>query len=181
VTIKESDDRSRQIQDLFYGHEFRVELGHLWSGAESTAEKDSESAPAFACCRPKADVVNSQCGVIFGAPFESDLDLAAHVLVVLVAHEITKQSVGVRGDVERFGRRGAGAITRGDVADCVAASFSRGHASGSEKTQQVGRLFEFHVIQLCVLASREMYEATAEAICGIAEQREVVRGEVSTR
>src|SRR6185369_10515518 len=71
---QESDDRGREIQDLFDGQEFRIELGHLWSGAESTAEKDSESAPAFACCRPKADVVNSQCGVIFGAPFESDLD-----------------------------------------------------------------------------------------------------------
>ena len=62
--------------------------------AQAAAQVNSEAAARLAILDPvdgpEADVVNSQPGVVVGAAFECNLELSTKVLVVLVAHQVTK-------------------------------------------------------------------------------------------
>src|SRR5260370_6010846 len=146
--------------------------------AQSTAEINSKAAPRLALLGPgdcpQPDIVNPQSRVIIRATFESDLELATEVLVVLVAHEIPKQSIGVRLSCESLSCRRTGAITRGDVAHSVAASFARSDSARGQKPQQFRRFFQAHVIYLRIFARREMNEATAKPICCVSQARELI-------
>src|SRR5260370_41015597 len=105
--------------------------------------------------------------MIFGATLESDLELSAQVLVVLVSDQVTKQGFSVRPNIESFRRRGAGPIARRDVAHGVAAGLARGYSSPGEETQQVRSFFQFDVIDLRVFARGEVHEAAAKPVARI--------------
>src|SRR5260370_2697921 len=110
---------------------------------QSPAEINSKAAPRLALLGPgdcpQPNIVNPQSRVIIRATFESDLELATEVLVVLVAHEIPKQSTGVRLNFENLSCRRTGAITRGDVSHSVAASFARSNPPPAQKPHQSTR------------------------------------------
>src|SRR5258708_39898903 len=107
--------------------------------------------------------------MIFGATFESDLELATQVLVVLVTDQITKQRFGVRPNIESFRRRGAGPVARRDVAHSVATGLTRGYSGPRQETQQVRSFFQFDVIDLRVFARGEVNKATAKSISRIGQ------------
>src|SRR5207253_1290838 len=87
-------------------------------------------------------------GMIFGAAFEGNLELAPQVLVVLVSHQVTEQSFGIRPDVKGFAGRSSGAVTCRDIAHGISASLTRGNSRLAQKTQERRCFFEFHVIYL---------------------------------
>src|SRR5260370_16877073 len=149
--------------------------------AQSTAEINSKAAPRLALLGPgdcpQPDIVNPQSRVIIRKSFESDLELATEVLVVLVAHEIPKQSIGVRLNFENLSCRRTGAITRGDVAHSVAASFARSDAARGQKPQQFRRFFQAHLIYLPIFARLEMNEATPNPIRYAPPARELICGQ----
>src|SRR5260370_12466920 len=108
--------------------------------AQSTAEINSKPAPRRALLGPgdcpQPDIVNPQSRVIIRTTFESDLELATEVLVVLVAHEIPKQSIGVRLNFEHLSCRRTDAITRGAVPHSVAPTFAPSDRARAQKPPQ---------------------------------------------
>ena len=170
ITIEEAQNRSGQIENLSGGKEFSVKLRQMRRTAKPTTEIDSKPALnlaiQFTGSGPEANVVNAQRGMIFGAAFEGNLELAPQVLVVLVSHQVMEQRFGIRPDVKGFAGRSSGAVTRRDIAHGIAASLTRGNSSFGQKTQERRRFFEFHVIYLCIFAGGEMHETAAELIRG---------------
>ena len=92
--------------------------------------------------------MNSQAGVIVSAAFKRDLEFPAQVLVVLVAYQIAKQSVGVRLNIEDLCGRSAGTIAGSDVADRVPAGFAGSDTALSQEAEEIGNFFELHVVLL---------------------------------
>src|SRR2546425_3082325 len=170
ISIEEAQNRSGQIEDLSGGKEFRIKLRQMRRTAQPTAEIDSKPALnlaiQFTGSGPEANVVNAQRGMIFGAAFERNLELAPQVLVVFVSHQVTEQSFRIRPDVKGFAGRSSGAVTRRDIAHRISASLTRGNSGLGQKTQERRRSFEFHVIYLGIFARGEMHETAAELIRG---------------
>src|SRR6267143_3447527 len=98
--------------------------------------------------------------MVLGTTFERYLELSPQVLVVLVAHEIAKQGIGVRRHIERLRGRRACAITSGNIANCVPTSFARCDSGFRKKTQKIGNLFQLDVVDLRIFSGGEMKEAT---------------------
>src|SRR5213595_3338261 len=102
--------------------------------------------------------------MILGTTFESYLELSPQVLVVLVAHEVAKQSIGVRRHVERLRCRCACTVTAGDITNRVPASFARCDSSFGQKAQKVRNLLQLDVIDLRIFSGGEMKEAAAKPV-----------------
>src|SRR5438034_7564520 len=106
ISIEEAQNRSGQIKDLVGGKEFRIKLRQMRRTAQPTAEIDSKPALNFAIqftgSGPEADVVNAQRGMIFGAAFEGNLELAPQVQVVPGSPPATETTFGIRPDVKGY-------------------------------------------------------------------------------
>src|SRR6266568_550372 len=170
ISIEEAQNRSGEIENLSGGEEFSVKLRQMRRTAKPTAEIDPKPALnlaiQFTGSGPEANVVNAQRGMIFGAAFEGNLELAPQVLVVLVSYQVTEQSFGIRPDVKGFAGRSSGAVTCRDIAHGISASLTRGNSRLAQKTQERRCFFEFHVIYLGIFTRGEMHEAAAELIRG---------------
>src|SRR3989441_9174560 len=179
ISIEEAQNRSGEIENLFGGKEFSVKLRQMRRTAQPTAEIHSKPALNLAIhftgSGPEAYVVNAQGGMIFGAAFEGNLELAPQVLVVLVSHQVTEQSFGIRPDVKGLAGRCSGAVTRRDIAHGISTSLTCSNSSLGQKTQERRRFFEFHVIYLCIFARGEMHEAAAELIRGGGQSLKLIR------
>src|SRR5260370_29755421 len=98
--------------------------------------------------------------MVVGATFERDLELSSQVLVVLVAHQETKQSVGVWLNIEAFCSRRTGAIARRDVAHRVSAGFARSDAGRGQEAEEIWCFLQLHIIDLGIFSGGEMNEPT---------------------
>src|SRR6185369_3076765 len=105
----------------------------MWIRSQPTSEKNLETSLSIFHSGPETNVMNTQSRMIFSASFESDLELATKVLVVFVAHEVLKQSLGIWANIKRFRRRRSREIASSDIANSVAARFSRSNSSFSQK------------------------------------------------
>src|ERR1700694_2401688 len=119
--------------------------------------------------------------MIFGATFESYLELSPQVLVVLVAHQVAKQRLGIRPNIESFGRRRSGAITGCDIANRVAAGLARSNPGFCQEAQEVRSFFQLDVVDLRVFPRGEMQKATAKSISRIGQPDQLIRSQESAR
>src|SRR2546422_9643802 len=112
--------------------------------------------------------------MIVRTTFKRDLEFPSEILVVLIAHEITKKRLRIRRYIECLSSRCACAIAGRDVAYCVAARFARGDAGFSQEAQKVRSFFELDVIDLRIFASSEMQEPTAKSVCRICQANQLL-------
>src|ERR1700730_1416982 len=119
--------------------------------------------------------------MVLGTTFERYLELSPQVLVVLVAHEVAKQGIGVRRHIECLRCRRARAVTSGDIANRVSTSFARCDSGFRQKPQKVRDLFQLDVVDLRVLPGGEMKEAAAKPVCCVGQAHKLIRSQDPTR
>ena len=87
---------------------------------------------------------------------ERDLELARQELADLVADEVANERRAVRSDVVELVVAHAGPRVAGDVADSVAARLAAGQPHLAEDPQDLLRLAQWDVVELEVLARRDV-------------------------
>src|SRR5690606_16814051 len=131
-------------------HKSIDELSSVGDWAQASAHVDFEptlqGAVAEACFGDTPDVVKAGESAWFvGAPGECDLELASHVLGVGMNQQEVGYGVSVRADVEDFVSAYAGYLASRDVADGVAARFSRRDPYVGQTAHQMRGVFQVYV------------------------------------
>ena len=122
----------------------------------AAADPQLEAAAAVADPRDEAAVVDAGDRDVLVGRAERGLELARHQLADLVAHEVAHVGADVGGRVEELALADAGPRVAGDVADRVAAALARREPGARDLADQLRRVGQRHVVQLDVLARRDV-------------------------
>src|SRR5918912_695881 len=157
--------------------ERRPEAGHDRGPA---AGSDLDALDSVTHAGEEAEVVDEGDRAVGVAGCERHLELARHRLADLVAHEVADEGGGVRGDVERLVVADAGERVAGDVADGVAARLARRESRPTDLVQDLGRILGRYVVELDVLARRDVALAERRVALGdVREGLELLRGDAA--
>ena len=156
VTVVQRDDRLHHHQELALLDERFHHDGLVRLVAETTAGKDLESEPVALPHRDHREIVQQPLSAVRLAAGEADLELARQLLVEGIAQEMADRAVHVARHVDVLLRTDACERAGGDVADGVAAGLARGEAEGGESAQGCRRVGERNIVDLEVLARRDV-------------------------
>ena len=148
-----------------------VELDELVQGGGdarhdrgAAADPDLDAADAVAQAGDEADVVDAGDRDVLVGGRERRLHLARHQLGDRVADEVADVGHRVGGDVEELALGDPGPGVAGDVADRVAAALARGEPGVADLADELRRVGERDVVDLDVLAGRDVALAQRRAL-----------------
>ena len=159
--------------------ERRRDAGH---DRGAPADPDLEAAAPVLDARDEADVVDPGDRPVLVGRRERRLDLARHHLGRGVAHEVADVGAGVGRRVEELALGDARPGIARDVAHRVAAALTRGELRVAELADELGRVGQRHVVQLDVLARRDVALVERHVLLDhVGERVDLLRGDAAER
>ncbi len=152
----QGDDRLHARDQVLLGDEFLDGDRMARLVAEAAAGEDLEAELTVLLDRDDREVVEHALRAVGLAGREADLELARQVLGQRVAQEIAHRMLLVLADIDALARADTGERAAGDVAHGVVAGLARGQADAREILQRGRDLCDRHIVDLDVLARRDM-------------------------
>ena len=179
--VEDADHGFGKGEELRHRDEVGQCDGFLGHRREAAADHDAESADFLAVdhadLREEGEVVDRGDGGVGLATGEVDLELARQELGDGVAHPVADEGAGVGRGVEDFILGDPGPGVGCDIADGVAAGFTRGESDLAQHAQHVGHLVERDEVDLDVLARGDVALAQwGKGLTDLGEAVELIGG-----
>jgi hypothetical protein len=171
----DAHDGLARRQDVALGHEVEPQVRDLRCRAEPAGHVNGEPSPRIGRLREDADVVDHHLRFVADAAAHADLEFARKLQVHLVVEKMSRDGVGVGRDVERLVGNHAAEGGCGDVAHAVGAGPDGGDARAREHLLNFDRVLELEVVNLDVLAHRDVRAPSAPARRDLGERVHLVR------